>query len=346
MALKNILTVGSLLAAMIVGQHQTAEAQTYLPGARFEHRDIEEPDNTMPLATPGIFDYDAQLFAPVDFLSDDEMDPRIGFYLSFDKTYLSLSGAPRTNLVGAQFASGNNYTWGNRYNFGYFSESDKGWSASYQQNEGVSLPNGLDINLGPQTTVLDTTFASVELNRRFRQSSGPGITLEPYVGLRYFYVGDESIEDGGALSSRFRQKANNSAIGFQAGARHSRRAGRWRFTTDGAVVAAYNQQRNSVLDINVDATGAVSSLASAAEDQSFLPALDLEFDMAFNVTRDITLRTGVQFNYLWNGITRVNAATAVNNPNSFFENGGLAAVSDDDEDFIAAGFVFGFEWRR
>ena len=346
MALKKILTIGSLLAAMIVGQQQSAEGQTpYTPSARFEHRNIEEADETMPLATPGIFDYDAQMFAPVDFLSEDEMEPRIGFYLSFDKTYLSVSGAPRTTINGREESPGNNFIWGNRYNFGYYAESEKGWQASFQSNNGIAFANGRDILLSTPT-VVDTTFASFEINRMFRQSSGNGTVLEPYVGLRYFGISDETFETVSTTTTdnRFKQKATNSVIGFQAGARHSRRAGRWRFTTDGVLNAAYNQQRLSVLDIFDDGTN-ITSVESAVSDQAFVPALDLEYNIAFNVTRDITLKTGVQFNYLWTGITRANAETTINNPNSFTQNGGLATLGEDN-DFIAAGFVFGFEWRR
>lgn len=345
MALKKILTAGTLLAALIIGQSQDAQAQSiHLPGARFEHRDLEHSDETLPLATPGVFDYDAQVFAPVDFVSDDQLEPRIGFYLSYDKTYLSLSGTPRITPGGASEAAGNNFTWGTRYNFGFYSENETGWAFSFQENNGLSFPNGRDFLDGGTPTVVDTNFSSAELNRTFRQSSKTGKVLEPYLGLRYFAISDETFEDtalGGGPGNRFRQKVTNSNIGFQAGARHSRRAGKWRLTTDAALIAGYNQQRYTTLEFDA----ANASLSQASEGQAFVPAIDLEFDIAYNVTRDITLKTGVQFNYLWNGIQRANTETDINNPNSFSGTGGLLALGEDQR-FIAAGFVFGFEWRR
>lgn len=344
MALKTILTAGTLLASIVFGVSQDAQAQSiHLPGARFEHRNFEQSDETLPLATPGIFDYDAQVFAPVEFVNDDQLEPRIGFYLSYDKTYLSLSGTPRVTPAGGSEPAGNNFTWGTRYNFGWYSENETGWAFSYQSNDGLSFPNGRD-GLSATPTVVDTNFSSFELNRTFRQSSKRGTALEPYLGLRYFAVSDETFDDSllGGLNNRFRQKATNSSIGFQAGARHSRRAGKWRFTTDGAVVTGYNQQRYTVLE---SGGPAFTTLSTADEDQAFVPAIDLEFDIAYNVTRDITLKTGVQLNYLWDGIQRANTETPINNPNSFNGTGGVATIGEDSR-FIAAGFVFGFEWRR
>ena len=358
MALKNILTATALLAALFVGQLDRANAQgLHIPGARFTHREIEQPEETSPFATPGVFDYDAQVFAPLEFLSEDQLEPRNGFYLSYDRTYLSVSKAPRLSSASTNNIDlGSNFIWGTRYNFGWFSESDAGWSLSFQDNRGNSFANGQDI-LVTNPMLVTTGFTSVEINRRFRQALSSGNTLEPYIGLRYFNVHDETLEDTNQdfvvgflpADNRFRQEANNNMVGFQAGARHSRRSGRWRFTTDGALSANYNQQEYFATDILNEITpgGAIAQSISetSVEDQSFVPALDVEFDIAFNVTRDITLRTGVQAAYLWTGINRANTLTTGLNPNSILS-GGIGATDTNDTRFLAAGFIFGFEWRR
>jgi len=356
MALKKILTAGSLLAALIVVQFETADAQIHIPGPRFEHRDLEQPDETMPLATPGVFDYDAQIFAPMEFVSDDQLEPRNGFFVSYDRTYLSLSKAPRlSGAASNNIDLGSNFVWGSRYQFGYFAENETGWGISYQNNRGSAFHNGQDI-LVSNPMLVTNAFSSVEVNRIFRQAMSSGSTLEPYVGMRYFNVHDETIEDTAQdfivgflpADNRFKQEATNNMIGFQAGARHSRRSGRWRFTTDGSLSASYNQQKYFATDILREITGGgiITSISeTSVEDQSFVPALDIEFDMAFNVTRDITLKTGVQAMYLWTGINRANTLTTGLNPNSILS-GGVGATETNDTRFMAAGFIFGFEWRR
>jgi hypothetical protein len=358
MALKQILTTGSLLAAMIIGQLETAEAQDiHIPGVRFEHRELEQPEETTPMATPGVFDYDAQIFAPMEFTSDDQVEPRSGFHVSYDRTYLSLSKAPRLSSAGSNLVDlGSNWTWGTRYQFGWFGENDTGWTINYQRNEGNAFQNGQDV-LVSNPMLVTNLFSSVELNKVFRQAMSSGNTLEPYVGMRYFNVNDETLEDTNQdfvvgflpADNRFKQKAHNNMIGFHAGARHGRRSGRWRFTNDIAVTAAYNQQEYFATDILREITPGGNIITSisetSVEDQSFVPALDFEFDIAFNVTRDITLKTGVQAMYLWTGVNRANTLTTGLNPNSILS-GGIGATDTNDTRFLAAGFIFGFEWRR
>jgi hypothetical protein len=260
-------------------------------------------------------------------------------------------------LTGAtnQGDTGSNFVWGSRYEFGWFAENETGWTIAYQQNEGNAFHNGQDV-LVTNPMLVTTNFSSVEINRVFRQAMSNGSTLEPYIGLRYFGVSDETVEDTNQdfvvnvnpADNRFKQKATNSMIGFHAGARHARRSGRWRFTTDGALVAAHNQQKYFATDVlrEIVGTQILTSISeTSVEDQSFVPALDFQFDIAFNVTRDITLKTGVQTMYLWTGVNRANTLTTGLNPNSILS-GGIGATETNDTRFLAAGFIFGFEWRR
>jgi hypothetical protein len=156
-------------------------------------------------------------------------------------------------------------------------------------------------------------------------------------------VNDDGTTTDVTGENRFKQEANNSAFGVHAGARFNRRRGRWRTTTDGAITAAYNQQRYFATDLTTSAN-IISTIESYAEEQSFVPMLDLQFEVAYNISRDITLRTGVQAMWIFDGIARANTAPTSVNPNSFFGTGSGAGLSEDS--YLAAGFLFGFEWRR
>ena len=94
------------------------------------------------------------------------------------------------------------------------------------------------------------------------------------------------------------------------GGRHIRRRGRFRFIADGSAAVSYNQQRYSVENFNVvdrggvDDDGEVAGALVASTDEffsgnSFLPSIDLEYAISYNVTRDVTVRVGSHFNYLW-----------------------------------------------
>jgi hypothetical protein len=114
----------------------------------------------------------------------------------------------------------------------------------------------------------------------------------------------------------------NSAIGGQGGARFNSRRGRWRLTSDGAMspcstTNSGTSRRTSRLRRRRRLSRKVV-IEFYDSDQSFVPMLDLQLEMAYNLSRDISLKGGVQLNYLWNGINRANIATTTLNPNSAF----------------------------
>ncbi len=348
MPLKNFMIFGALAA--LLAPCQTASAQINVPSAEFEHRGIESADATRPFVTPGVFDYDTQVFAPLEFTNDEEKEPNTGFFLTYDRTYTSVS---RPGIIGGgedgdTVASGNNYIWGTRYEAGWMTDADDGWTISYQDSHGIFFTNGQDSTV--QNPMLVTNrFATVEINKIYRQHMNNGGYFEPYIGAQYINVSDETLEDRlqtvgvTQVTNRFKQEANNIAFGAHAGARFNRRRGRWRTTADGAIAAAYNQQRYFSTDLFNNGT-IIGVTETYSEDQSFVPALDLQFELAYNISRDITLRTGVQTMWIFDGIARANTKPQGINPNSFFGTGTGEGLSEDS--FIAAGFIFGFEWRR
>lgn len=359
MPLKKFMIFSALAA--LLAPCQTASAQLHVPSAEFEHRGIESIENTRPFAAPGVFDYDTQAFAPLEFTNDEEKDPNTGFFLTYDRVYTSVSrpGIIGEGEFGETVGAGNNYIWGTRCEAGWMTEQDHGWAVGYQNSRGIFFTGGQDVTVANPMLVTNR-FATFEINKIFRQQMKSGGYFEPYIGVQYINVNDQTLSDtlqtvsttvdpdDGTITinsgeNRFKQEANNTAFGFHAGARFNRRRGRWRTTSDGAITAAYNQQRYFATDLTTEGN-LISIGESYSEEQSFVPMLDLQFELAYNISRDITLRTGVQAMWIFDGIARANTQPTDINPNSFFGTGTGAGLSDDS--FVAAGFLFGFEWRR
>ena len=356
MALKKTLLMGALLisfamAGSVVGQD--------IPSSDFRH--LPEGAANRPLATPGLFDYDAQVFAPIEFSMGKSIEPNTGFYFTLDRTYTSVSRAPRFSGQRLRLENdGSEFSWGTRYEGGWFGEDQAGWNFVYQDTESNAYANGRD-ELVSNPMYVSSQISTFEVNRIFRQSLSAGGYFEPYLGLRYNGVSDRSIEDTtrdvladpdgdgtftlfSQLGNRFVQRATNSAFGLQAGGRYSVRRGRWRLTADGAVATTYNQQSYFTQDIAELPGGGQGITEATVSDQSFVPVIDGQFEMAYNISRDISLRVGVQASYMWEGIARVNIETTSLNGNSNLGSG--PAFQPFDEDFTAAGFLFGIEWRR
>lgn len=361
MGFRKILIFGALFVSLLaVGiadaqfdesglSHQLID----VPSPRFGPRKVETADSTRPLAAPGVFDYDTRAFAPLEFTNNKELEPNKGFFFTLDRIYASVT---RPNVGGDTGAiqTGSEYIWGTRYNVGWFSDEDEGWQVTFQDQEGAFFTNGRDVSVS-NPMLVNVTLNTVEVNRIFRQALSHGGYLEPYIGLRYTNITDKTLEDttqflGGALGAaptqvgnRFRQEVTNNAIGIQAGGRYNVRRGRWRTTTDGALATSYNQQRYFATDIaNSPTAQAINE--TFINDQSFVPIIDGQFEVAYNISRDISLRIGAQAVYTWNGIARANTLTTTLNPNSTFGIGGPGEIVDDNH--VAAGFLFGVEWRR
>lgn len=336
---------GLLLSGTVVGQVD-------IPSPRFRYKEVEQEENTRPFAEPGVFNYDAQMFAPVQFTNGKELKPNTGFYFTYDRMYLSVSKPPRNSTVFLDTVNtGSHYIWGNRFEGGHFNDDDEGWGAVYRNTSGSFYTNGQDI-LVSQPMWVTTNFSDVGFNKMFRQALSRGGYLEPYVGLRYISVTDNTIEDttqflGQTAFNRFKQKTTNSAIGLQAGAKLVHRRGRFRVSGDTSIATTYNRQKYFATDIvQVGANTGVTEFYDNSD--AFVPALDARLEIAYNISRDLALRTGFETTYMWDGIARANTLTTNLNPNSAFGAGGAAAGDPGifDSNFVSAGFSFGIEWKR
>ena len=89
-----ILVVGTFL----VSSASTLVGQVNIPSARFNPQPVDSFRNTRPLADPGVFNYDSQVFAPIEFTSNEELEPNTGFYFVYERVYTCLlytSPSPR-----------------------------------------------------------------------------------------------------------------------------------------------------------------------------------------------------------------------------------------------------------
>ena len=351
MALRHILILGSMLATLVVSD--LAFGQINIPSPRFRYKEVESPESTRPFATPGVFDYDAKFFAPLEFTNDEEPEPRSGFYANYDRTYTSIGKAGRIDTTSDMVPDGYTYIWGTRMEFGWMSEVDSGWELIYQYADGIYFTAGQDVSVA-NPMLIDSSFASFELNKVFRQALKSGEYFEPYIGARFFNVSDSSIQDTlqtnntVIVGNRFKQNTTNNSFGLQAGASYNSRRGRWRTTTDGSISTTYNQQQYFSTDITNNPINLRTDITEAYQaNQSFVPLLDLQYEIAYYISRDISIKTGVQLMWAWNGIARANTLTTNLNPNSSYNvSGTTAGAGLFDQDFLSAGFIFGCEWRR
>jgi hypothetical protein len=302
------------------------------------------------------YEYDARLWAPYDVTSlDGERRWQSGFYAELGFAYFSLT---RPEAVGGEdprgFNTGSDYSWGRDLELGFMSTQDAGWAIGWLDMEGSvyvngSFPiNGVGITI-PDPMLLRTTYDKVELNRQFRQALSNGGYIEPYVGVRYVGLNDNSIEDTNPTATtdlRFRQQVSNSAFGPQVGARYFRYHGRFRVGTEAAMGALYNNQRyfsGSYLLNNPTATFTVLEFTNSDDD--VLPVLDLGLRVDYWITRDVSLRAGAGLQYMWHGVARADIRTASLNPQSITGPGAIPSVVNS-EDFVAAGVTFGIDWKR
>jgi hypothetical protein len=352
MSLKHFWTLITVLS--VTGAATLVQAQVDVPSPRFEPRSVQSPENTRPLAEPFVFDYDAQVFAPVEFTNNKELEPNTGFFFVVDRMYNSVSrGEPRQlqgiGITPNDVPTGNDWMWGNRFELGWMGQKNSGWQLVYEKTDGSFFAFGQDA-LVRNPMLVNTNYTSFELNRMFRQSISNGDYFDPYIGLRYFGLSDRTIEDTTfttgttTASNRFKQNAENSSVGAQVGGRYNHRRGRFRYTVDGALAAMYNNQNYFATDLTfIGASTAISEFYDTA--QAFTPVADLRCEIAYNFTRDIGLRTGFQVQYIWDGVARTDNLTTAINPNSVNSiSGGAAGLYS--ESAIVAGFNFGLEWRR
>jgi hypothetical protein len=205
-----------------------------------------------------------------------------------------------------------------------------------------------------------------ELNRTWQLDQlHYGAHLTPFVGLRYvkfkdFYQRDTYLryDDAGfivrplppltALTATtevlesLQASVQNDMLGGQLGARWSRDYRRWNFSGDFKAFALENFQnwRNVTksevtiygsalpVDGGVPDTVLMGEQGGSSHNAEFVFGMELRFDAAYRLTRDISLRAGAEFLDFGQGIGR-----GIN-------------VRDNNQDVIMYGFTMGVTWNR
>lgn len=205
-------------------------------------------------------------------------------------------------------------------------------------------------------------LSGFELNRVWRLDPlHYGGVLEPFVGFRYNKFHDHTRRDSyrrfdpttGFPSSPFPNDTDtveeiindlawwdNNLVGGQLGIRWSEQKSRWLLSSDLRVFAAENFQsfsaRRDTLQILYGGVGTdsdvttelVTRTGTASHDAEFVFGFDVRAEAAFELTRDISLTTGVQVLHFARGIARGNIA------------------SHNDEDLTMVGATFGINVNR
>ncbi len=307
-----------------------------------------------------LMNYDMQMFAPVDYnMLSDEPKPPTGVFFTYDRTTGGLTAPESTTVFGQGAPNFNHTVWGNRFEFGFMTEDDCGWTATINRMEGSQFIGGRTENMDTPMQMA-AKFQSYELNRVFRQRLRNGGYFEPYIGARYAYVQDETRQDiftdafglNDPLitdTGRFLQESQNNLFGGTLGARMFRQTGRWTVSGNVATFLAYNKQTYYASDVIFDEDFSAGIVVERAKEGStFVPVGECRIDLAYHLTRDIAFRVGGQVQYFFEGLDRANSLPTLFNPNSI-QSGVLPfnpLVSVEDQDMAVFTATFGLEWKR
>ncbi|WP_254512940.1 BBP7 family outer membrane beta-barrel protein [Anatilimnocola floriformis] len=244
---KWFLAILASMGAAFAGMTPSAKAEPAYPASA----PTVQLERWSPFTEPDHFGPDLQFFAPFDASDYGGGDPpNIGFFFNYTRLYWNIQRPSQRpiNRVGFEqdFAAGLNndqiktlgmigftgdrqtgydgdFTWGNRYDFGYMTEDDHGWYASHTHVAGPAESlrvrqeriNRINPDDTPPTnpdpilqdrnpryydlyaTLNAARFSNIELNKVWRKKDFHlGGVLEPFVGARYMTFKDIYRQDG------------------------------------------------------------------------------------------------------------------------------------------------------
>ena len=209
----------------------------------------------LPFIDPVEMEQDYQFFAPRDHSPyGGDLGRGTGWFFNADKTYLNVSRANNDDKPHE-----GDFAWGTRYDMGYVTEDDHGWLLSIRRIDG---PNESDV-------VADAKYTGVEFQKLLRRKPlhGGGI-LEPFFGIRY-----TNFHNTIDVTSY-----ENHMVGGQLGARLYKWNGPWLLSCEMRGFAMRNfqfHQNNYIVDKTLVWGG------------------ELRLEAAYEITRDVALRFGL-----------------------------------------------------
>lgn len=107
-----------------------------------------------PLIDPAAFEQDYEFFAPAREPDLGRLPPpRTGFYSELHRMYIFVERPNEASRLG--FAQTGDWTWANRFDFGYMTEQDHGWAFSAFDLSGINANDVLTI---PMINRINTDF--------------------------------------------------------------------------------------------------------------------------------------------------------------------------------------------
>jgi hypothetical protein len=311
---------------------------------------------------PFEFDPDFQFFAPAEF-SDYGSDsgPPTGFFFTYDRLYM-FTTRPQQEVGQQRGHEDWDSSWANRFEFGYMTDDDCGWliSATRLHSPNVTFVEGgsfedIDLVISDITsaTINDLRYDGVEINRVWRRPMlHKGAFLEPFVGLRLNHLTSvfkqsetfeitETVDTGeteeipdpenpdetitvpifaeitNSESTIHEINSKNRMYGGQVGFRLVYPRSRWVYTTEVRAFGLANYQQLVLVGFDSDGQ------------REFVVGGELRFGAAYMLTRDISVRFGMEYLHFARGIARA-----------------IEVPSQNDEDVGSIGTSFGLTVKR
>ena len=346
----------------------------------------------IPLTEGEDIESDFQWFAPGEFGEYGEaVVPNTGMYFSYDRLRWQTSN-PEMGTFPFQMLPGSEYFQappefdpsgfapggGHRIEMGWMTEKNTGWNfiaTLFRTNGGQELrlreldfdpeDEEHDINeedfdanfdqiVAPQTSN-SASYKSLELNKTWRLVRRDGITVEPFLGVRYLQIVDRAQStavdtdcDVAAQTVRHLFSGfNNQAITGQVGMNWNLARGHWNLRSSLRCFAGQNFQifgRTYLNDTRIHEEGDALNCAALEETsrvvtadtqtgqaEEFLWGQDARVEMTYTLFRDFSARVAAQLVHFPGGIGR--------GPFLFDRR-------HNEEDMLMAGISFGFELNR
>lgn len=335
-----------------------------------------------PFIDPCAFDLDYQWFKPLYCECGEEYSPeRNGIYFAYDRARMNVSRPDQSpgNLNG-------DWTWGNRFDFGYMTEEAGGWACSVWKidspnqfivntnvnRNGEVIPDLLGDPVGPvQNTINDMELYSFEVNRVWRLApTHRGAILEPLLGVRFIRLTDyfsqqdyQAIREAAPVNGPANGaialdqadiytvdgfKNANDIFGGQFGMRMATARGRWRLSSDlrGLVMNNFQDRQDQQIVELNQATD-----IAVYDANGVLQAVNTG---AVTSSQQTVLFGNDENRFVWGGELRLEATFDVTTVFALrfgmevlaLADGVGRGVTSTDEMFTAAGLTAGFTLNR
>ena len=181
----------ALLVPQVTAQHEIHRGRPYIDP------DGNDADLVHPFVNPTVFPHDFQFFAPAEFGEfGGGPEPTTGWFATADRVYIYMSRPDEepTHTEG-------DFTWGNRFEFGYMSPENHGWFGEFWHIDG---PNEFEVTEAERVNVLNeddevNTVASNYVDLRgggvvMVEDQNPGVPRSdlnnPISGDRRYFIRD------------------------------------------------------------------------------------------------------------------------------------------------------------